>query len=277
MRSHYIPQAYFKGFTDSNDRVWTYDLLGGNCFIAARTKVGVEKNLYSEVTEARLAKEIEERNLPILDKIISQHFITADEKQTFCSYIANMCVRVPENKNVIAKLIPNVINATLWDLARHHTYVSGQNLAQLEPIMRETRLRLESFDQVKLMFEHLAQPERLNLFKSVLNKMRWQFLTSLDRPSFVTSDNPVFFPRNMGIRHSEVIFPLSTTVVLWANWDSTHKGQFMPINKSAVDWINNRIIGTANRFIYFSRKVEWIDELVKNRRSEVKQDNSELE
>ncbi len=94
--------------------------------------------------------------------------------------------------------------------------------------------------------------------------MTWQFLTTTGGHGFLTSDNPVFFHEGLGIGHqlSEVTFPISTNITLWATWRTDLLEGFVQTTEQVVDEINRRMVSVASRWVFHGRYRRWIITLV---------------
>ena len=97
-----------------------------------------------------------------------------------------------------------------------------------------------------------------------LNAMTWQFFTFDDVPSFMTSDNPVFFFHGIAFEHPdfEVTFPISKSIVLQATWRGDYEEGFSRTNRRIVREINERTVYSATRYVFYPHKEPWVEGLV---------------
>lgn len=92
-----------------------------------------------------------------------------------------------------------------------------------------------------------------------LLSMNWVFLHSSDR-QFLTSDNPVFFFAHEGIGNpqSELTFPISSTVALWATRLPYSPNIHIRASPSGVKQINRRTASNHDRFVFSKVDETWI-------------------
>jgi len=97
----------------------------------------------------------------------------------------------------------------------------------------------------------------------LLSQMTWRFFICGEPNAFLTNDNPVFIFKHLGIgkEYSELTFPISNYITLWATWRPIDEGYFHA-NNQVVKEINRRTASIATRFIYFSKKRDWVITLV---------------
>ena len=93
----------------------------------------------------------------------------------------------------------------------------------------------------------------------LLSQMTWRFFTCEKPNAFLTNDNPVFIFKHIGIgnKYSELTFPISSYITLWATWRYIDEGYF-PANNHVIKEINRRTASEATRFIYFSKNRDWV-------------------
>ena len=90
--------------------------------------------------------------------------------------------------------------------------------------------------------------------------MTWLFLTSDDKPTFLTCDNPVFFFTGMGLGkpRSEMTFPISSHITLWATWRTDLSEGYVSVNKEAAKEVNRRTASNATRYVLHCDDEYWI-------------------
>ena len=94
--------------------------------------------------------------------------------------------------------------------------------------------------------------------------MTWTFLTSEKKQPFLTNDNPVFFFEGLGIgkHQSEITFPISGTIALWATWRTNLAEGYVAAKDAATREINRRIASAATRYVYYSIQAPWVVSLI---------------
>ena len=265
MRNHIIPQKYLHGFTDNDSCLWTYQKDEVKPIYAHPKTTGFVNNFYSDTIEQELNRNFEIPAKPVLDKIRDFQPITESDKHLLSTYIINMILRVPHSKVIIRSQINSVRNKVLWDTARMIMNRTGKTIIEIQHTLENLRLGLENPEQESRLFEYMLAPNRMKNGLDCINNMTWQFLTFNSASAFLTSDNPVFYFPDIGIGNddSELIFPISTNIVLWASWQQSFASQYCPVDMAIVTEINRKIAFTATRFIYFPSEENWVKAMIK--------------
>ena len=244
MGRHYIPKYYLKGFTETTDSpfIWTYEKGIQKSFRANIKNIAQETGFYSEGTEKYLANEVEQSGNSVLDKIREEKFLTHEDKVILSNYMAVLLKRVPMARNLVRK----------WN----------QDISKIHPEWDESPI--DKAAEAQEIWESLLPPETTPDVSGALQKMNWKFLVYDKEPIFLTSDNPIFFPSSMGIGNidSEVTFPISTNIALWASWSKDEPEKYVSVNEEIAHEINRWSIKTATQYIYFSKHANWVIDLV---------------
>ena len=223
MGHHYLPQFYLKGFSRaSGNRIWVYDKQDARKFVTQVKSVANESGFYSQEVEQFLANAIEEPANEVLEKIRQRGLLNDDDKELLAKYMAAMMMRVPRGKERIKEKGPSVaskfqeeIDQQLAVAAEHPEKAEfiERRKAQIEQILHRF-----GKDPPKQVWLDNIPPARSPQIVAALRSMTWRFLTFDRSPAFLTCDNPVFYFTWMGIgrRESEVTFPISSHVTLWA-------------------------------------------------------------
>lgn len=274
MRNHYVQRQYLRGFCDpvTPDIIVCYDKQSDRVLRINTRHVAVENDFYDDPTERFLETQIESPANPVLDKIRKLQTITLIEKRTLAIYIAAQYLRGTKGKELAAAHTPIVLRE-LFDQAKaqlNGVQANDEATAQLV----ETRLQ-EALDLHRKWESEKARELWLGTIpmspdgqlKDVIGQMTWRFAVCEDEPSFLTSDNPMYFPADIGIvrARSEITFPISAHVALWATWRSDIMDGYVPIGKRAVAAINRRTVFAAHRYVFFTREEKWVSHLVKRK------------
>ena len=101
-----------------------------------------------------------------------------------------------------------------------------------------------------------------------LSRMTWRFLTFDRFPAFLTSDNPFFYFSDLGIGNmrSEVTFPISSSIALWATLRGDLAEGYFPAKESLVREFNRRTASTATRHAFHAVDEEWVLPLLRKSR-----------
>ena len=62
----------------------------------------------------------------------------------------------------------------------------------------------------------------------------------------------------IGKPESEVTFPVSSNIVLWATWRKDIKETYSVIHKQAIKEVNRRTATNTTRFAYHAKEEAWI-------------------
>lgn len=269
MKTQYLPEYYLKGFTEVTDAemIWLYDQQSRMGRPITIYKACADNQFDADVREYYLIREVEDPAKEVILKIRKQVLITPEEKKTLALYLILLWKRTPGRKKIMRGMDLGVM-----EQIKQKTY---QQLEETYAAHRETedlyykrRAELDGLfnDQQRMQpilkdsWEETFKPEIFLMSVHALTSMNWSFWVSDDEP-FVTNDNPLFFHANLGIgqEKSEVCFPVSTRVALWATWRSDiREGAFFKANRQLVQELNRRTVGNRVRSVFASSKLEWI-------------------
>ncbi|MCJ7604053.1 MAG: DUF4238 domain-containing protein [Desulfobulbaceae bacterium] len=270
MGDHYVPQHYLRGFASSTDgMIWTYEKNGSIKFPSDARNTGHETNYYSPEVETYLANQIEAPANKVIDKIRSRENLTKEDKTDLATYMVVMLKRVPQSKIRMKEMAPSVAQKQeeKWDqeiskLTNEHP----EKASLLEKRRAEIKQNLKKYsvNPPKDFWLSLIPPERSPNVINVLQQMTWHFLTYDEDPVFLTCDNPVFYFTWMGIGkpESEVTFPISSNIVLWATWRKDIEEKYTEIHRQAIKEINRRTATNTTRFVYHARDEYWIPRFI---------------
>jgi len=257
MGHHYIPQYYLKGFTSSDDdMIWVYEK-GGSLKYRANVKIIAQKpNYYSPEVERYLANNIEDPANSVIKKIRDRKKLTQSEKEKLAIYMVVMLKRVPQSKIRMKKNAPFIAQSLQqkWDKEIAKLVLEDPSQTDLfEKRRTEIKANLEKYSKnlPKDFWLELIPPERTPNSVKVIPEMTWLFLTCEKFPAFLTCDNPVFYFQGIGVGkpESEITFPISSNIVLWATWRSDIQEGYSQIKNQAIKEINRRTATNATRFI----------------------------
>jgi len=298
VRHHYVPRFYLEGFTAGDpSMLWVYDKDTGRRWKASTRDAGLETHYHSitrddgtrdsETIESAFA-EFESDSAPALRAIRAGELLSGDDRAQLAAFIAVQMTRVP--------------------LARRHTETIARMVgeAAARPILKA---QLEGppdqqWESTKLMLEELralglpalrvedimVEPKREIMLAGVISApalaqlfydMTWAILPAKGRHSFVTSDNPlVSGPASsspgVGLASSNavVVFPLSSTRCLFANWKHGRRQWNVPrskVSEAMVVALNKRVIAGALRFVYSDQDSDGLGRLVERYRDSAPQ------
>lgn len=96
---------------------------------------------------------------------------------------------------------------------------------------------------------------------SVICTMTWRIARSPASDFFITSDNPAYFFKAYGIAtsKSELTFPISTDLALFASWHGEQNATiYIQARPALVREANKRLMSGAERFVFSHQKEDWI-------------------
>ncbi|MHB0914165.1 MAG: DUF4238 domain-containing protein [Thermoleophilia bacterium] len=264
--NHILPRYYLKGFSRSTSgQIWVYNKQGEK-FPSSISKAARIKGFYTESIENFLANEIENPANCVLEKIRAYKAITQEDKRVFSEYLVSMMKRVPRGKERVRELAPVVIQ----DVRDEFKNKGWKTILSERPEITLTTGQFEKavdhyLDKYSKEFpDHIwldnLTPEQSPQVMGALTNMTWRFLTCKHSPAILTSDNPVFYDESIGIGRpeSEISFPVSSHIALWASWRTNLKEGYFPTTVQVVKELNRRTAYNATNNIYHLRDESWI-------------------
>jgi hypothetical protein len=266
MGDHYVPRYYLKGFSQNNGKtIYVYDKMERRYFTTQVKSIANEADFYSPEVEEYLANTIESPANDVLKKIRDRVEISPGDKQTLSAYMTCMMKRVPKGKEKLKELMPKTAEAVRQRIDSLLNVAAATQPEKKEFIQKrraEIGDMIDKFakDPPKEIWLTNMPPEKSPRVLAALSSMTWRFLTFDEYPAFLTSDNPLFFFLSMGIGkpESEVTFPISSNIALWATWRLDLKEGYFPTNSQVVKELNRRICSIATRYAFHSQGEEWV-------------------
>jgi hypothetical protein len=263
---HYIPRYYLKGFSQNEGKtIYVYDKIERRCFATQVKSIANETDFYSPEVEEYLANVIEPPANDVLKKIRERAPISANDKQVLSAYITCMMKRVPKGKERLRKVAPDsaevirqkfdiLLNVAAEEHPDKNEFIEKRRAEIGEIIDRYAK------DPPKGIWLTNMPPEKSPRVLAALSSMTWRFLTFDGYPAFLSSDNPLFFFTGMGIGkpESEVTFPVSSNIALWATWRLDLKEGYFPTNSQTVKELNRRTCSIVTRYVFHSQSEDWV-------------------
>lgn len=266
MGDHYVPRYYLKGFSHNNGKtIYVYDKTERRCFATQVKSIANETDFYSPAVEEYLANIIETPANDVLKKIRKRVAISAYEKQILSAYMTCMMKRVPKGKEKLKELASGTAEAVRQKIDILLNVAAAEQPDKNEFIEKRRAEIGEIIDKYakdppKEIWLTNLPPEKSPRVLAALSSMTWQFLTFDGYPAFLSSDNPLFFFTSMGIGkpESEVTFPISSNITLWATWRLDLKEGYFPTNSQVVKELNRRTCSVATRYAFHSKPEDWV-------------------
>jgi len=265
MGYHSVPQFYLNGFAKKDTRLlYVYEKGKNIPQLLPIKNVAQEKGLYSNEIETFLAENIERPANKVLRKIRNQESISEEDKGILGQYIFVFFKRVPLAKRRFQEAAPRIANEL-----KNRFSQSFDNLKQKHP--EKSVLYEKGRRETERILKDLAEDPSEEIWQNTipikskkatdyLSRMTWTFLTCEGPDIFLTNDNPVFIFKRLGInkRSSELTFPISSNVMLFATWWNIQDLSYIKADSQFIKEMNRRIAFIADRYIYSNIKREWI-------------------
>jgi hypothetical protein len=267
MGHHYVPQKYLRGFAETGnaDAIWMYDKRLRQFTNPGIKSVAQEPGFYTDDAEQQLNELVEKPANKVLDKLRNQERITETDRIHLGVYIATMMKRVPKRRTEAYSMIPSVFEKTItkvrtqiqeWAQTTQNKEVAERKLHELEAA--EKKLQNEAPD---FLSEQIRKPWASEEWISAICTMTWRIARSPASDFFITSDNPAYFFKAYGIAtpKSELTFPISTDLALFASWQGEQNTTiYVQARPALVREANKRLMSGAERFVFSHRKEDWI-------------------
>lgn len=266
MVDHYVPKCYLKGFSKKDGKqIWVYDKNEGKKFPTQVKSIANITSFYSREIEQYLANTIEEPANKVIKKVREHKQITEKDKEVLAKYITVMMKRVPKGKDRFNELAPSLSDKLYREISEELSHIASEQPEKKDLVKRRKSEIKEIFDRYsknppKEIWIDNIPPERSPNVVAALVGMTWRFLTIDNNINFLTSDNPFFYFISIGIGkpNSEVSFPISNSILLWATWRTDLPEGYVQTTKQAVKEMNRRTVSNATRYVFHSKDEDWI-------------------
>lgn len=274
MGHHFVPKYYLKGFTDSTAKyLWAFENKCTKKFRVSIENIGHENDYYNEDIEQYLANEVENPANNVISKIRNRENITRHEKHVLSVYMLAFLKRGPTGKQRVRDLAPSVAEELVPSLNSRFDRLAQQHPDKLDRLEKRRELVISRMlemaqDPPKDVWLQTLSSEYSDDVAKVISNMTWCFLVYDDCPTFLASDNPVFYSTDIGVGdpRSELSFPISSNVLLWASWSRIPLEGYHPISLRWVKEFNRRTVQSAFRHIYHARDDAWVQKLTMKKR-----------
>jgi len=278
MGHHYLPQYYLKGFVTStdDDLLWAYEKGTGKKYCTQVQSIANITNLYSPKLEHFLADKIEAPANVVLDKIRNRNKITESDKAVFSKYMVVMWKRVPRLKERLNELAPSLAQKVSDNVNKDLDRIVSQ-APEKAPLIENRRKEIKAIidkyskhPREEIWLQNIP-PQTTPRVLVAIKAMKWTFLTFDEYPAFLTCDNPIFYFTEMGLgrQESEISFPVSNSITLWATWRDNLPQDYVETNKETVREINRRTVHNTSRYIFHGQDEYWIEPFARKTRWEL--------
>ncbi|MCE9561859.1 MAG: DUF4238 domain-containing protein [Planctomycetes bacterium] len=267
MGHHYAPRKYLRGFCEpgAEDWLWVYDRKYKQFKRKHVGGVAQEKGFYSEEDEAELNRIVETPANPVLDKLREGGSISEAERETLSAYIATTIYRVPYRRSRMLKAAPSLFEQTIEDRRQWILREGERQKVAPEKVQRKLRQLDEFRDQhagnpAALIPDKIRTPWPSELSCQLIFRMTWRLLTTSGPVFFLTTDNPAVFDwkRGLGQKDSELLFPISSSLLLHARWQPGNQCERIAADEACVNEMNQRMAAASSRFLFYHSREEWV-------------------
>jgi hypothetical protein len=254
--------------------VWTYEKGADDPQLLPIKIVAQRKRLYGDI-EDFLTKDVESPAHSALKKIRNREAISGSDKMALSRYIFVFWKRVEAAYERVKEKAP--------EIARDEMAKLRECLRKLEEENPDKSERCNEISKdAQRIFTDLARNPSLEIWANslqhsnermpeVLSKMTWVFYIFKHPDIYITSDNPVFIHRAIGIGkpYSDLSFPVSKDVSLLASWQKRSDLQYQEATPPQIEELNRRMAFNSMRFAYGPLNKECIAYLLNKPKHEV--------
>ena len=266
MGYHYVPQYYLKGFSTPSGKIWVYDKKDKRKYATQVKNVANENRFWPPETEKYLAKMEGQAN-PVIKKIRNRHPLTDKDKAILTGYMVTMMKRVPRGKERIKELAPSVMEemslksahkaSEIIRLQPEKAPLVRKREAEIQEILKKLKFSKEPLEKV---WHDNIPPNRSPAVVAAIRAMIWRFLVFDEQPALLTCDNPFFYFTGIGLDkpESELSFPISSHIVLWATWKRDLPQDYLVVKEQTVKEMNRRTAHNATRYVFHCGDEKWV-------------------
>lgn len=279
-RHHYLPQSYLARFTDEGTKEGQFFVLeveSGRTFRTSPKNVAVELDFNRvdidghppDVIENALAPMEQKAVQAIANTVATGEFPNEDDYSSILNLICLIAVRNPffrksfnrareQTIHIIGDLL--VSDKQVWEHHVRKARENGENIPdsvsfeEMKRFIEERNYEIEFFPEDNLRVE-------LNAFDnilSILGERTWSLIIApSDGSEFICSDHPVAIdwksgrqgPIGLGLRETEVFFPLSRRVGFYGTFEDPLK-EVVHAKPGNVATMNRRVVFNAERHVF---------------------------
>lgn len=284
---HFLPQFYLREFVDPDTPpgmepyVWIYDLAKRRWRKRAPNNVASLRYYYAfrdankqliNILEPNLAT-LESLGATLIRKLANRKPLAKSERLRFCFFIAILCVRTPQNRELTERFLKRkgrgLIAALIQRWREHPEEFAVSQRAYREEIGKEFAIELDELekhapelvpnDAARVGYSMLPA---FGLMERLLG-MPWRFYSTEQEERLIICDHPCDFAppqtvteesfRGFLTKDAEFHVPLTANLLFAAyndDFDCTFCG---PLNREEVARINRRMARRAEQFIVSNR------------------------
>ncbi len=272
LHNHYLPQNYLRQFAPPShpDQVWCFNKLTGELKLLPIKSVGQRKDFYGPQTEELLNTQIEGPAQYALAKLRNGEPLDRGGKTRVTLYLDSMRKRVPPFRQQMVDRYP-LEKEEFFARVKHDLkgWASHYQTTPSDLLDAMNEFELHHFNEPMGMTDPLVRfqwvsPRWIELILS----MTWRVLRVCGSERFLAGDNPVYLLKRTS--HSllppGLIFPLSSTEVLHANWEKSRGGWqvYEDAKPAQIREINRQTIQISEHFLFSQREDSWVTQVIQN-------------
>lgn len=253
MGQHYVTRFYLKGFSseDSNGKIHCYLKKKEKHFYASIAKVAQKKKLHPQNTEDYLTQEIEQPGNRVLKNLREGKFPDKIQKYEFCRYLGAQQKRVPHHKERMIEWGPHFRNRAIAYVYNKYKSIDPSFNKKINEILKKTSN--EHFqDWTENIQKKKQNPKPDDSYITFVFNMNWYIFRNSTNVPLITNDDPVFFFESIGYgnKYSELSFPISSKLFLWASWIMDVDEGIYEASAELINEINHRTFNNASNQVF---------------------------
>ena len=277
MGHHSVPVHYLRGFAveDDRDKIWMFDKSTRDFKLLPIKNVAQSRGFYFDEDERALNEQVELPAIQPLNKLTNGNYVNENERRKIAVYLHILLLRVPKARDdmrqMLKRELPSMVTSVENELIElpHMPQSYYDQVKALADRWRPDNIDdLPSEELRELLGRQWVHP---NIVER-LYTMTWRVLNAENNNTFITSDNPFFFFKGLGLdnRDVEVSVPLSSRTALHMSYQGKPETTlFIPAETRLVNEINRRTAGVSDRFLFHQRQEKWIEKLTRVTRPRV--------
>lgn len=240
--------------------------MGKSCKAAIK-QVAQEAGFYDDVDEKNLNVEVEIPGAKAIKVLLDGLGLSRKERIDIARFVATMIKRVPKGRERADRAVRFTLDRFREGLPERAARFQKENNVPPEEMKRQIAAALALIDNQEREYDPavdelirtpFADEEVVNHFAD----MTWRVLEAPKGETFITSDNPAVFLREI----QEFVLPLLPSRALHGSFTPGEtKLSLQPIHRTGVVEVNRRLAREASRFCFHNENSLWILNLMNKR------------
>ena len=184
--------------------------------------------------------------------------IQEEHKKLFAAYVSHFIRRTNSRMNNVKELLKSEINSFPWDQTVLNHAENGR-FAEAIAISKDESYYHSEDCQKFISLQSAIEP--YHQLEQELLARKWKFAVAASGMYFLTSDDPVFYNRDLGVRGDAVMFPLRRDLCLVISRVLATKSEgdlaYVPYSDVMIKRMNAMTIQSATEEVYSSSSDKW--------------------